>query len=66
MHQAGLVPALSVMMACTALPSIVLKRTVLLNTFLQERQVHLPWSSLSFLDTVAESGDPIFGSFIRR
>ena len=69
MHQAGLVPAFSAMMACTAAKH----RIKTLNTFLQERQVHLPWSSLSFLfsDTVAESGDPTFGSirrvlFIRR
>ena len=45
MHQAGLVPAFSVMMACTAAKH----RIKTLNTFLQERQVHLPSSSLSFL-----------------
>ena len=73
MHQAGLVPAFSVMMACTAAKHRIKTAIKTLNTILQERQVHLPSSSLSFLlsDTVAESGDPTFGSirrvlFIRR
>ena len=62
-HQAGLVPAFSVMMACTAAKNAEYVFARAASLFALEQFV--------LSDTVAESGDPTFGSirrvlFIRR